>query len=138
MKPYAIISLLGKHNIIGASNSEINAVLRTADDMSRIFTKYYNGANVIINNSIGGIYQSTKNNDNNIVIYLGTENVWNEWTPLFPSYKNNKYRNLYFYVENPVYYSKSVLDNYEFPQVPTYPLVGTDMQKVNLLDKYMN
>ena len=137
MKPYAIISLLGKHNIIGASNLEIKTVLRTADDMSRIFMKYYNGTNVIINNSIGAIYQSTKNNNNNIVIYLGTENVWNELTPLFPSYKNKKYRNIYFYVENNIYYSKSLLDDYDFPKVPTYPLVGTDMQKVNLLDKYM-
>ncbi len=142
MKPYAIISLLGKHNIIGASRQELRMAYLTADDISRIIVKYYNNSNVITTNSIGSIYQSIRNK-NNVILYLGNENAWNELTPLFPSFsfQNALYKNMYFYVQKPVGFSKvsqRVLEEHEFPQIPTYPIAGTDMQKVNLLDKYMN
>ena len=139
MKPYAIISLIGKHNIIGATRQELRMSLITAEDMSRIFVKYYNNSNVITTNSIGSVYQSIRNK-NNIILYLGNENSWNELTPIFPAYNfNNKlYKNLYFYTQKPVTRKpKDISSMYEELQIPTYPIAGTDMQKVNLLDTYM-
>jgi hypothetical protein len=145
MKPNAIISLIGNHNIVGATQQELRFSYITANDMSRIFIKYFQYPNVLIVNTISSLQFGMKNR-NKLIVYLGNETTHFSATPIFPYYNfnNSLYRNLYFHLENstkalpchsPEVRKKNITADEFF--IPVYPTTGTDMQKVNLLEKYM-
>jgi len=140
-----IINLMGKHNIVSATQRDLRYAATAMIDMDRIFKRYFKQTPFTAT-CIGQLYANMKTRQYPIVIFPGFKLQLQHNVPIYPSWNPPKpirmvgdYRNLYFQVR-PTITSKEEYEEYkqyEIPELPIYPVAGTDMQKVNLLEQYM-
>jgi hypothetical protein len=140
-----IINLIGKHNLVSATERDIRYAAMMTVDMERVFKKYFN-QHPFTATCIGQLYANMKSRQYPIVLFPGFKLQLQHAVPIYPSWNPPKpirmvgdYRNLYFQVRPTITNSKeySEYKTYEIPELPVYPIAGTDMQKVNLLERYM-
>jgi len=92
-----------------------------------------------------------KQKKNNIVIFPLVTSLVHRDAALLPLYNINpptevSYRNFYFYIP-PIGKERlqtlqdercmELLEEFQIPSIPEYPLAGTEIQKENLLQKYL-
>jgi hypothetical protein len=140
-----IINLIGKHNLVTATQRDIRSTSVMLVDMERVFKKYFNQSPLIATN-ITQLYATMRSRTHPFVIFPGFKLQLQHAVPIYPSWNPPKpirmagdYRNLYFQVRPVTTTPKDVEDylHYEIPKLPIYPIAGTDMEKVNLLEQYM-
>jgi hypothetical protein len=114
-------------------------------DMERVFKTYFKKTPSTVL-SIGQLYANMKTREYPIVIFPGFKLQIQHAVPIYPSWNPPKpirmagdYRNLYFQVRPTITSSEEYEEykTYEIPKLPIYPVAGTDMEKCNLMDKYM-
>jgi hypothetical protein len=140
-----ILNLIGKHNLVTATNRDMRYAATATMDMERIFKKYFKQTPLTAT-TISELYANMKSRQYKIVVFPGFKLQIQHNVPIYPSWNPPKpirmvgdYRNLYFQIR-PVISSKEELEEYkryEIPELPVYPVAGTDMEKCNLMDKYM-
>jgi hypothetical protein len=140
-----IFNLIGKHNLVSASQRDLRYAATAAMDMEYIFKKYFNQPPLTVS-TIGQLYTNMKTRQYPFVIFPGFKLQIQHAVPIYPAWNPPKpirmvgdYRNLYFQVRPVITTAKDVEEykQYEIPELPVYPVAGTDMQKANFLDQYM-
>jgi hypothetical protein len=140
-----IINLIGKHNLVTASQRDMRYANTVTMDMERVFKTYFKKTPSTVL-SIGQLYANMKTREYPIVIFPGFKLQIQHAVPIYPSWNPPKpirmagdYRNLYFQVRPTITSSEEYEEykTYEIPKLPIYPVAGTDMEKCNLMDKYM-
>lgn len=140
-----IINLIGKHNLVTATNRDMRYANTVTTDMERIFKTYFKQTPMVAR-SIIQLYANMHIRMYPFVIFPGFKLQIKNTVPIYPSWNPPKpirmvgdYRNLYFQVKPIITNTKDYDEykRYEIPKLPIYPVAGTDMEKVNLLEKYM-
>lgn len=144
-KTRCIINLIGKHNLVSATQRDMRYAAIIAVDIDRIARQYMR-TTPFTATSISQLYTNMKNRKNEIIVFPGFKLQIQHDVPIYPSWNPPKpirivgdYRNLYFQVR-PSISNKDDFEEYkeyEIPELPVYPIATTDMHKVNLLEKYM-
>lgn len=141
-----IINLIGKHNLVTANQRDMRYATMMIMDMERVFKGYFKQTPLTVF-SIGQLYANMKTREYPIVLFPGFKLQIQHAVPIYPSWNPPKpirmsgdYRNLYFQVRPTITSAKDLTEykEYEIPELPIYPIAGTDMQKVNLLEGYMH
>jgi hypothetical protein len=140
-----IINLIGKHNLVTATNRDMRYAATVTMDMERVFKQYFTQTPLTAT-TISELYANMKSRKYPIVLFPGFKLQLQHAVPIYPSWNPPKpirmvgdYRNLYFQIR-PVISSREEFEEYkryEIPELPVYPVAGTDMEKCNLMDKYM-
>jgi len=140
-----IINLIGKHNLVSATERDMRYAATMTMDMERVFKKYFNQSPLTVT-TIGQLYGNMKTRKYPIVLFPGFKLQLQHAVPIYPSWNPPRpirmvgdYRNLYFQVRPSITTKEEFNEykQYEIPELPVYPVAGTDMQKVNLLEPYL-
>jgi hypothetical protein len=141
-----IINLIGKHNLVTATQRDMRYATTIIMDMERVFKRYFKQTPLTVS-SIGQLYANMKSREYPIVLFPGFKLQIQHAVPIYPSWNPPKpirmagdYRNLYFQVRPTITNSEEYEEykEYEIPELPIYPVAGTDMEKCNLMENYMN
>ena len=147
---YSIVHVLGLHNRIRATNQMNRLVQLCSQDIGRI-SKDALGFRPIIVQTMTHLQNELKQKKNNIVIFPLVTSLVHRDAALMTLYNMNpptevSYRNLYFYIAPIGIEHKltlqdercmELLEEFQIPSIPEYPLAGTEIQKENLLQKYL-
>jgi hypothetical protein len=147
---YSIVHVLGLHNRIRATNQINHLVQLSAQDICRISKDVF-GFRPVVVQTIMSLQHELKFKKNNVLILPIATSLVHKDTTLMSLYKMNRpidicYRNLYFYIP-PIGHERQqtlqdircmeLLKYHKIPSIPEYPLAGTEIQKENLLRKYL-
>lgn len=147
---YSIVHILGLHNRIRATNQMNRLVQLSAQDIGRISKDVF-GFRPILVQTMTSLEHELKQKKHNVLIFPMITSLVHKDAALMPLYNMNpptqvSYRNLYFYVP-PIGHERKqtlqdircmeLLQDYKIPSIPEYPLAGTEIQKENLLRKYL-
>ena len=147
---YSIVHILGLHNRVRANNQINRLVELSAQDIGRISKDLLN-LRPVITKDIVSLQKELQLKKNNVVIFPITTSIVYKDAALLPLYNMNppsevSYRNLYFYVPALGYdrvqtlqdvHCAQILKEIKMPIIPEYPIAGTEIQKENLLRKYL-
>jgi hypothetical protein len=145
MSQRCIINLIGKHNLVSATQRDMRYAVTAVIDIERVVRQYMR-TTPLTASSIHQLYMNMKTRQHNIVIFPGFKMQLQHDMPIYPAWNPPKpirmvgdYRNLYFQIRPSIQNAKELEEykKYEIPELPLYPITGTDMQKVNLLEGFM-
>lgn len=147
---YSIVHVIGLHNRIRATNQMNRLVQLSAQDIGRISKNTF-GFRAVVVQTMTHLQNELKQKKNNIVIVPLVTSLVHRDAALMNLYNMNpptevSYRNLYFYI-TPIGIERKLtlqdrrctdlLEEFHIPMIPEYPLAGTELQKENLLRKYL-
>ncbi len=144
---YSIVHVLGLHNRIRVSKQVNSLVQLSVHDIGRI-SKHTFGFRPVIVQDMTSLFKEIQQKKNNVILVPMTTSLIYKDAPLIPLYNMNpptevSYRNFYFYIPGIGHERvqniecQDLLKQMKMPSIPEYPIAGTEMQKENLLRKYL-
>lgn len=143
MKTRAYIHLIGKHNLVNASQRDLRWAAIAVNDMRDIFIKYFS-VNPFIATNECKMYEGFLQKKSPVLISIGASTQLINKTPVLsfydpysvlkqgPMYYKNYYWNIYNQICNKK--EEELYTKLGITQLPYYPTAGTDMQKVLFIE----